>query len=238
MAATSTTNIIKELEARSNKDSAAKAVRYFKTGPGEYSEGDQFLGLRVPDLRNQVKHYRGNISPADMAELLQNKWHEIRLFALLAMVDCFNRGDLQTKKQIITVFFKHKKHINNWDLVDSSAPYISGAWHFDKDRSRLDKMISARSLWDRRIAMLSTLYYIRQHDLDDTYKYALLRLNDDQDLMHKASGWMLREAGKRDEKRLLAFIRKYSHKMPRTMLRYSIEKLAAEKRKQILNDSR
>lgn len=238
MTSISTAKIIRTLKAKSNNEKASKAVRFFKTGPGEYSEGDQFLGLSVPDLRQQVTHSRGNLSPDQMADLLQNKWHEIRLFALFYMVDYFKRGDPKDKEQIISVFFKHKKHINNWDLVDSSAPYISGAWHFDKNRSRLDKMINARSLWDRRIAMLSTFYYIRKNDLDDTYKYALLRLNDDQDLMHKATGWMLREAGKREENRLLAFIETYSDKMPRTMLRYSIEKLPTAKRKQILESSR
>lgn len=238
MASKSTAQIIKDLKAKSSKEKAAKSVRFFKTGPGEYSEGDHFLGLSTPDLRGYVKLNSGNLLPDQLADLLQSKWHEIRLFALFCMVDHFNRGDQKEKKQIILLFFKHKKHVNNWDLVDSSAPYISGPWHFDKDRSRLDKMINAPSLWDRRIAMLSTFYYIRQHDLDDTYKYALHRLNDDQDLMHKATGWMLREAGKRNEKRLLAFIEKHGGNIPRTMLRYSIEKLPATQRKQILDSTR
>lgn len=238
MAKPSSKKIINDLTARSNKEKATKAVRYFKTGPGEYSERDQFLGLSVPDLRQQVKEYQGQLSTDDMATLLQNKWHEIRLFSLIYMVDAFKRGDHPTQKKIVSLFFKHKKHINNWDLVDSSAPYISGAWHYDKDRSRLNKMINARSLWDRRIAILSTFYYIRQHDLDDTYTYTVQRLDDDQDLMHKACGWMLREAGKRDESRLYSFINEYADRMPRTMLRYSIEKLPAVKRKKILESSR
>ncbi len=234
MASVNAAAATRQLKALANKEHAAKAVRYFKTGPGEYSEGDQFLGIRVPQIRQLEKQLRGALSISDMGLLLQNEWHEIRLFALIAMVNHYQRGDEKTKKTIVTTFFKLKKHINNWDLVDSSAHYISGAWHYDKDRSRLDKMINAKSLWDRRIAMMSTFYYIHQNDLDDTFRYAQLRLDDDQDLMHKATGWMLREAGKRNQKRLLAFIKKNSATMPRTMLRYAIEKLPEARRKQIL----
>lgn len=226
--------VARQLKALANEEHATKAVRYFKTGPGEYSEGDQFLGIRVPQIRQLEKQLRGDLSTADMGLLLQNEWHEIRLFALIVMVNHYQRGDDKAKKNIVTMFFKLKKYVNNWDLVDSSAQYISGAWHFDKDRSRLDKMINAQSLWDRRIAIMSTFYYIHQNDLDDTFRYAQLRLADDQDLMHKATGWMLREAGKRDQKRLLAFIKKHSDAIPRTMLRYAIEKLPDAKRKHIL----
>ena len=154
------------------------------------------------------------------------------------MVDQFERGTVSERRAIVNAYFTYRKVIDNWDLVDSSAPYISGEWHFSRDRSRLHKMITAKSLWDRRIAMLSTFYYIRQHDLDDTYRYAEQCLDDPEDLMHKATGWMLREAGKRDELRLLNFIDEHATRMPRTMLRYSIEKLSDKKRKQILADSR
>ncbi len=231
-------SIQKQLETLANDEVAANAARFFKTGPGEYSERTQFLGIRVPALRQLVKSSRSELSLPDAVTLLQSQWHETRLFALLAMVDQFKRGTENERRAIVNAYFKHRKVINNWDLVDSSAPYISGEWHFGRDRSRLHKMITARGLWDRRIAMLSTFYYIRQHDLDDTYRYAEQCLDDPEDLMHKATGWMLREAGKRDELRLLNFIDQYATRMPRTMLRYSIEKLSDKKRKQILADSR
>ena len=229
---------LKQLKALGNDELAAKAARYFKTGTGQYAEGTVFLGIRVPVLRQLVKDNRSVLTLSDSETLLQSHWHEIKLFALLAMVDQFKRGTEKEQQSVVRVYFRHRKVVNNWDLVDSSAPYISGAWHYNRDRSRLHKLIKAKSLWDRRIAMLSTLYYIRQHDLDDTYDYAEQCLQDPQDLMHKASGWMLREAGKRDELRLLNFIDQHGTQMPRTMLRYAIEKLPITKRKQILADSR
>jgi len=142
----------KQLKALANKDMAAKAARFFKTGPGEYSENVKFLGIRVPVLRQLVKTNRSELNLPDTVTLLQSDWHEIKLFALLAMVDQFKHGNIAEQKSIVAAYFRHKKVINNWDLVDSSAPYISGVWHFDKDRSRLHKMIKANSLWDRRIA--------------------------------------------------------------------------------------
>ncbi len=222
--------IANRLLALANKEYALKSARYFKTGPGEYAEHDQFLGIRVPQLRALVKEYRTSLSLADCCLLLQSDWHEFRLFALLVMVELYQRGDQPEKKAVVSRYFKHIKHINNWDLVDASAYKIVGAWHYDKDRSSLDRMIKAASMWHRRVAILSTFYSIKKNDLDDTFRYSKLLLNDSEDLIHKATGWMLREAGKRDEQQLIRFLTTYHRSMPRVMLSYACEKLTAEKR--------
>ena len=184
-------------------------MSFFKTGPGEYGEGDKFIGLRVPVLRETVKQYRDKLSLEEIVEILHSEWHEIRLFALFAMVDFYKRTSEKNKKRTVTAYLKNKQYINNWDLVDSSAYQIVGAWHHNKDRTTVDKLVTARRLWSRRIAMMSTFYHIRQNDLNDTYRYAETLLGDKEDLMHKVSGWMLREAGKRDTGRLEAFL--YQH---------------------------
>ncbi len=230
--------IIQTLTRQADKSRALKSARFFKTGPGDYAADDKFLGITVPVLRSMVKQSGGTLTLADAITLLQNEWHEIRLFALFAMVDLFNRADQPDKKKIVSAYFSQKKFINNWDLVDSSAYFIAGAWYFDKNRSRLDKLINARRLWDRRIAMIATLHYIRHNDLDDTFKYAAALLNDKEDLMHKASGWMLREAGKRDPVRLYRFLDQHLQQMPRTMLRYAIEKLPQDRRKHYMLHSK
>lgn len=226
--------IEKSLLALKDIAAAKKSAGYFKTGPGEYSEGDKFLGIRVPVLRAEVKTQRYLITLNEIIELLHSEWHEVRLFALFAMVDHFNQGSDKQKKATVSAYLKNKKYVNNWDLVDSSAYHITGAWYFDKDRTQLDKLVTAKHLWSRRIAMVSTFYYIRQKDLDDTYKYAKLLINDPEDLMHKASGWMLREAGKRDTPRLEKFLTQHAPSMPRTMLRYAIEKLPIESRHELM----
>ena len=226
--------IEKRLIGLADKSIAEHSLRFFKTGPGEYGEGDKFLGIRVPVLRTLVKNHRDQLTLKQIVELLHSDWHEVRLFALYAMVSHYQRGTEKDKKTAVSTYLRYKKLINNWDLVDSSAYQIVGAWHHDKDRITVDKLVTARHLWSRRIAMMSTFYHIRQNDLEDTYKYAELLLTDKHDLMHKVSGWMLREAGKRDTRRLEKFIKTNAAQMPRTMLRYAIEKLPAEKRKQIL----
>ena len=209
-------------------DYAVKCTRFFKTGPGEYAEHDRFLGIRVPDLRALTKKTRHNISLDTCCELLENDWHEFRLFALLSMVELFRRGDDKQKKQVVDAYFKYKKHINNWDLVDASAYKIPGPWFYRRDRSKLHRMISAKTLWERRIPVLSTFHFIKQGDLDDTFRYAGLLIDDPEDLIHKATGWMLREAGKRDEQRLIRFLRDNHQSMPRVMLSYASEKLCKE----------
>ena len=210
-------------------------MSFFKTGPGEYGEGDKFIGLRVPVLRETVKQYRDKLSLEEIVEILHSEWHEIRLFALFAMVDFYKHTSEKNKKRTVTAYLKNKQYINNWDLVDSSAYQIVGAWHHNKDRTTVDKLVTARRLWSRRIAMMSTFYHIRQNDLNDTYRYAETLLGDKEDLMHKVSGWMLREAGKRDTGRLEAFLYQHAPVMPRTMLRYSIEKFSPAERKVFLS---
>lgn len=214
---------------------AEHSHRFFKTGAGEYGEGDKFLGIRVPTLRSLVKEHRDQLTLGQITELLHSEWHEVRLCALFLMVSHYQRGTEKDKKATVSAYLKNKKYINNWDLVDSSAYQIIGAWHHDKDRTTVDKLINAKQLWSRRIAMMSTFYHIRQNDLDDTYRYAEILLADKEDLMHKVTGWMLREAGKRDTARLESYIQNHVSQMPRTMLRYAIEKLPAKKRKQILS---
>ncbi len=230
----SANRVIKSLQVLANKDYADHSSRFFKTGPGEYSEGDRFLGIRVPVIRAELKTLKDSISIDDTIELLQNPWHEVRLFALLAMVDKYRRADEQQRGKLVGLYLKHKEYVNNWDLVDGSAPYITGPWFYDKNRNALDRLIVSKHLWDRRIAMLSTFYYIRQNDLDDTFKYAEILLDDKEDLMHKAAGWMLREAGKRDEPTLTKFLNLHLPRIPRTMLRYAIEKYPSAARQQFL----
>ncbi len=227
--------IEKSIIAHANKEYAIKTLGYFKTGPGEYAEGDKFLGIKVPVLRAQVKQRRFETTLKEMIDLLQSDWHEVRLFALLSMVDQFARGTEKEKKATVNAYLKNKNRINNWDLVDSSAYRITGPWYFDQDRTPLDKLVKSKHMWSRRIAMISTLHYIRQNDLEDTYKYAELLLDDPEDLMHKASGWMLREAGKRDVARLEAFLTQTAAYMPRTMLRYALEKFPPDVRHHHMN---
>lgn len=221
-----------QLIALGNSAVAEHSSRFFKTAPGEYGAGDQFLGIRVPLVRKTLKQHRATLSLKVAAALLQSQWHEIRLFSVLALVELFKTSATpQEQKAIIDHYLTHRQQVNNWDLVDSSAPGLTGAWFYARDRQPLDQLLLSDALWDRRIAMLSTFYYIRQNDLSDTFKYAQQLLKDPQDLMHKAAGWMLREAGKRDSQALCRFLEQYRQQMPRTMLRYAIERLPAQLRK-------
>lgn len=225
----------KKLISLGNPTIAAKSARFFKSGPGEYAEGQQFIGVRVPVLRQHVKEHYASVTLSDALTLLKSPWHEVRLFALLVMVELYQRGDDKQKPEVVNAYLKNKKLINNWDLVDSSAYKITGAWYYDKDRSPLHRLVRSKHLWSRRIAVLSTFYYIRKNDLEDTYEYSRLLLNDNEDLMHKACGWMLREAGKRDTPKLEEFLQQHGSAMPRTMLRYAIEKLPVTKRKKYMS---
>ncbi len=231
----SVSQVISTLKRLSDPEFAIGSRRFNKVGPGEYAEKDKFLGIRVPLIREQVKIFGESLDLSDQSTLLQNEWHEVRLFALLSMVHSFNHSANTSKGQITKQYLKLKEHINGWDLVDVSAPQIIGGWYVDKDRSRIHKLIESNNLWDRRIAILSTFYYIRLHDFDDTFRYAEEVLNDSEDLIHKACGWMLREAGKRDEKKLLKFLDQHCTTMPRTMLRYSMEKLTPPVRQRYLH---
>lgn len=225
----------KILVAISDAKIAEHSKKFFKTGKGQYGAEDKFLGIRVPILRQTAKDYRKELTLEDLVACLHSNWHEVRLFALIGMVNFYQHAGIDDQARTVTIYLKNRKYINNWDLVDCSAYQIIGAWHHDKDRIAVDRLIPMKHLWSRRIAMMSTFYHIRHNDLDDTFRYAEALLPDKEDLIHKVSGWMLREAGKRDENRLEDFLRRHTTNMPRTMLRYAIEKLPAERRKNFLN---
>ncbi len=231
------TQIIDDLRQQADPQVAAHAMRFFKTGPGEYGEGDQFLGLRVPQLRQAVRKYRE--VPLELGcELLQSEWHEVRLFALLLMVEQYKRGDLIAREAIYQAYLEHLDWINNWDLVDSSAHHILGHYLFERPRELLDQLIQSQDLWRRRVAIMTTFYFIKQNDFADTLRLAERVLDDPEDLMHKASGWMLREVGKRDQNLALSFLDQHYHDMPRTMLRYAIEKYPQPLRQDYLKGRR
>ena len=207
--------------------------RFFRTGPGQYGEGDVFMGVRVPELRGLVKEYRGTPLKQTLT-LLRSQYHESRLLALLLMVDAYQRTDDATRQTIYDAYLANTRRINSWDLVDSSAEQIVGAHLFTRDRSLLDVLAKSASLWERRIAIIATFHFIRQNQFDDTLRIAELLLHDREDLIHKAVGWMLREVGKRDRAVEEEFLRAHYRTMPRTMLRYAIEKFEPAVRQKYL----
>jgi 3-methyladenine DNA glycosylase AlkD len=207
--------------------------RYFRTGPGEYAEGDRFLGIRVPAIRQLVRTYRGT-SLDEVAALLQSQWHEARLLALLLLVDTYARGDAATREAVYRLYLGSTRYINNWDLVDLSAPHVVGAHLAGGDRSELERLARSASLWERRIAMLATQHFIRRSEFGTALRIAEILVEDRHDLIHKAVGWMLREVGNRDRAAEEAFLRRHLAVMPRTMLRYAIEKFPPELRRAYL----
>ena len=220
----------KELRKKASKEKAAILSRFFKTGPGHYGEGDKFLGVVVPDIRAAVKKFT-DLSLTDLQKLLDSPYHEDRLGALLIVVVKYSRADKKEQEYIYKWYLKNTKRINNWDLVDLTAEKIIGPYLEDKDKKVLFKLIKSKNLWERRIAILSTFYYIKKGDCELTLRLTQLLLKDKHDLMHKAAGWMLREVGKRcGEENEEKFLKKYYQQMPRTMLRYAIERFAENKR--------
>lgn len=207
--------------------------RFFKTGPGQYAEGDVFIGVTVPDLRAVCRACR-DAELTEVLALLASAVHEERLLALLLLVEAFKRGTDPEKGEIYRRYLANTKFINNWDLVDSSAPAIVGAWLFRRSRAPLRRLARSGSLWERRIAIIATHYFIRHGDLDDTFLIADLLLTDDHDLIHKAVGWMLREAGKRDPSAERDYLNTRYTRMPRTMLRYAIERFPEAERRRYL----
>ena len=205
--------------------------RFFKTGKGEYAEGDKFLGVMVPQTRQLVNKYWKEISLAEVKSLLHSQFHEERLLALLILVKKFEKGDEATRGKIFNLYLANTKYINNWDLVDLSAPRIAGAYLVGRDRSILLKLANSRNLWERRIAVLATFWFIAQGESGFALKVAAILVHDEHDLIHKAVGWMLREIGKRcrqaDEEE---FLEKHYKIMPRTMLRYAIERFDNKRR--------
>lgn len=226
-------DVVAALKALGDPAIAGHSRRFFKTGKGEYGEGDQFLGIRVPVIRQQVKLFR-DMSLSETLVLLRSPLHEVRLFALLMMVQKFSKGDEATRAEIYRTYLDNTSFINNWDLVDSSASYIVGVWLRERDRRPLYKLATSKNLWERRIAMLATFDFIRNREFDDALAIAEHLLNDPEDLMHKAVGWMLREIGNRDIRLEKAFLKRHYKNMPRTMLRYAIEKFPEKERQRYL----
>lgn len=207
---------------------------FFKTGPGGYAEGDLFIGVKVPEVRGLLKEYR-KLTPEQVMPLLVSGIHEERLFALLALVRFFDRGDALIRESVYDLYLANTGSINNWDLVDCSAPAIVGGHLLGRDTEPLYRLARSTSLWERRIAILATFTFIRHNRFDDTLAICRMLLGDCQDLIHKATGWMLREVGKRDQYALEEFLRMHCRVMPRTMLRYAIEKFPADKRRMYLD---
>ena len=206
---------------------------FFKTGKGEYGEGDVFIGVTVPQIRALARGYL-DLELGETLKLLRQGKHEERLFAVLLLVGQYQRAkkDPARRQAIFNAYLKNRAHVDNWDLVDGSCPYILGVHLEDKDRGILYKLAKSRRLWDRRLAMVSTQHFIRQRESRDALKIAALFLKDDEDLMHKASGWMLREVGRHcGLVPLRGFLKAHAHHMPRTMLRYAIEHLSEAERK-------
>lgn len=223
----------KELKRIADPEVAKQAQRFFKTAPGEYGEGDKFIGIRVPVLRQLAKQYR-DIPISRTKSLLRSAVHEERLLALLILVLQYETGDNAVKKAVFEFYCQQFDYVNNWDLVDSSAYKIVGDYLQDRSRKLLYRLAKSKVLWERRIAIIATLAFIHEHDFEDTMEIAELLLKDSEDLIHKAVGWMLREVGKRNRSLEEAFLKQHYHDMPRTMLRYAIEKFPEATRKRYL----
>ncbi len=224
------THIKSELLTFQKPGKAEFHLRFFKCGPGEYGEGDEFIGVSVPDQRKVAKKYYKDVSHEEIQQLLNSPIHEHRLTALLCMNYRFEKF-VQEQELLYNVYCKNTHRINNWDLVDTSAPNIVGAYLLDKSKDQLYAWAKSSLLWERRIAIIATWRFIKHNQFDDTMKLAEILLEDKHDLMHKSVGWMLREVGKKDETVLTTFLDKKCTLMPRTMLRYSIEKLSQEQKK-------
>jgi len=225
--------IVDHLHSLANPKIAEHSQRFFKTARGEYGYGDKFLGIRVPVIRLSVKKYAA--TPLSVTKiLLQSEYHEIRLFALLLLVQQFSKGSPDEQKRIYSIYLNKTRYINNWDLVDSSAHYIIGSYLEDKDKSILYELSKSSSLWERRIAIMATFYFIKKNQFIDTLQISKQLLSDREDLIHKAVGWMLREIGKRNLATETGFLKSHYKTMPRTMLRYAIEKFSKEERQKYL----
>jgi 3-methyladenine DNA glycosylase AlkD len=230
-------DVIRTLEKHKNKQKAAVYQRFFKTGKGGYGEGDQFFGITVPQQRVIAKEFF-DLSLSEVDKLIRHPIHECRLTAFIIVVEQYKKGDKTDQEKLYRWYLRHAKRINNWDLVDSSASYIIGAHLFVQKKSEWKKVLvplaQSDNLWERRISIISTHYFIRQGDFEPTIKIATQLLSDKHDLMHKACGWMLREVGKKDIQVLRVFLDIHAHVMPRTMLRYAIERMSQGERKKYM----
>lgn len=219
-----------DLRAAANPDDALFLQRYFKTGPGEYGEGDVFIGIRVPVIRKIAAAHK-DLPLDDTLDLLRSPIHEDRMVALMILVRQMRSKDHDVRRAIYEAYLANTRYINNWDLVDTSAEYIVGAWLQERSRAPLRRLARSKSLWERRIAVLSTFHFIKLGEYDEALRIAGMLLGDREDLIHKATGWMLREIGNRDGDVEREFLRIHYRSMPRTMLRYAIEKFPEAERK-------
>ncbi len=226
-------DVQKALAALADPEVEAGARRFFKTGPGQYGEGDRFRGIKVPVIRGVAGEFRA-LPFAEAKRLLSSAFHEDRLAALIILIRQFKKGDEPLRERIYRLYIASARWVNNWDLVDTSAPHILGAWLEDKDRAPLYLLARSENLWERRMAMLATQWYIRKGDFEDALRLAALLASSEEDLMHKAVGWMLREVGARDREREEAFLARRYKTMPRTMLRYAIEHFPEARRQAYL----
>ena len=226
--------ITRKLRSHANPASVAILQSFFKTGPGQYGEGDRFIGVKVPGIRAVCRECRG--APlAEIQKLLRSPIHEERALALVMLVDAFKAGDEPLRRRIYDLYLANTAFINNWDLVDCSAGQIVGGWLRGRSTAPLTRLARSKSLWERRIAMIATFDGIRRGDFDDTFRIADLLLHDEHDLIHKAVGWLLREVGKRDGAAERGFLKSRYKTMPRTMLRYAIEKFPEAERRRYLD---
>lgn len=226
-------NLKADLKKIATPKKAKASLWFFKTGKGEYGEGDKFIGVTVPEQRKIASKYK-NLSLVDISQLLKSKIHEERSVALFILVKNFQINESK-RSEIFAFYLKHRKFVNNWDLVDSSADKIVGAYLIEKDKFVLNKLAVSKNVWDRRIAIVSTFYFIKNNKFEETFRISKILINDHHDLIHKAVGWMLKEVGKRDESKLENYLKVNYKLMPRTMLRFTIEKLSDSKRKKYLS---
>ena len=232
--------LLSRMLSNADPSQVAGLSRFFKTGPGQYGEGDKFLGIKVPVTREVVKSCWKQVGVLELEECITSEYHEVRLAALLALVQIFTKarkgGEGITRQECVDFYLSHTGFINNWDLVDLSCYPLLGAWLLDKDRSLLYGFArNGRTIWEQRIGIVSTMTFIRNGELEDTFAISDILLHHPHDLIHKAVGWLLREAGKRDKAALVGFLSSRAASMPRTMLRYAIEKFPDEERRRYLN---
>lgn len=223
----------KELKKYSSAEQAAVLQRFFKTGPGEYGEGDTFIGVKVPDIRKTAAAF-SSLNFSELQQLIKSPVHEERLLSLIILNRQFAKADEKLRDRIVKFYLKNRRFINNWDLVDLSAPYLLGPYLFDKDKNLLFDFAKNGDLWEKRIAVLATFYFIKKEKFDITLKIVEILLKDGHDLINKACGWMLREIGKKNPEAEENFLQKHYKTMPRTMLRYAIEKFPEAKRQNYL----
>ncbi|MFC1710718.1 DNA alkylation repair protein [Nanoarchaeota archaeon] len=223
----------KDIKKKSHPKKAKIYQRFFKTGKGQYGEGDIFLGLTVPEQRQIAIKY-SHLNLPKVQQLLKSKIHEHRLVAILILVQKYKKANEDDKARIFNLYLKNTKYVNNWDLVDLSAPNIVGDFLFDKKRNFLYDLAESKNLWEKRISILATFAFIKKGEFQDSLRITKILLEDEHDLIHKAIGWMLREIGKKDQKILENFLQKYYNQLPRTTLRYAIERFEEKKRLRFL----